>query len=194
VQRVDKRSSTEPGRSPFGWNVVVEQRSSCDGLAEQDHDSSTRFPEGRPMTETHEIGMVYLAASDLELAHAADDVRGLPVVTQFGHRLGEVDDLIIDPVERRARLLLVVSGGILGLGVTERLVPVEAITRVDDRVHVDRGQPTGDGEGRHRGHPQGLAEGYEPELVDQPFTDVYERFGVVPFWNAGYVPPYFLRR
>ncbi|MBF4764403.1 PRC-barrel domain-containing protein [Nocardioides islandensis] len=148
------------------------------------------------MTQTHEIGLVYLAASDLELAHAADDVRGLPVVTHVGHRLGEVEDLVIDPVERRARLLSVVSGGILGLGVTERLVPVEAITRVDDRVHVDRGHPAGDGEGRHRADPPGLAEeGYRPELVDPPpFAEVYERYGVMPFWTAGYVAPYFLRR
>jgi sporulation protein YlmC with PRC-barrel domain len=148
------------------------------------------------MTETHEIGMVYLAASDLELADAADDVRGLPVVSLLGHRLGAVEDLIIDPVERRGRLLSVVSGGFLGLGVTERLVPVEAITRVDDRVHVDRPEPAGDGDGRHRGDPADLAEeGYQPELVDRPpFAEVYERYGVMPFWTAGYVVPYFLRR
>ena len=148
------------------------------------------------MTETHEIGMVYLSASDLELAHSADDVRGLPVLTQVGQRLGEVGDLIIDPLERRARLLSVVSGGILGLGVTERLVPVEAITRIDDRVHVDRGQSIDDGEGRHRGDDPALdQDGYQPELVDQPpFAEVYERYGVMPFWTAGYVAPYFFRR
>lgn len=148
------------------------------------------------MTETHEIGLVYLAASDLELAHGADDVRGLPVVTHFGHRLGEVEDLIIDPVERRARLLSVVSGGILGLGVTERLVPVEAVVRVDDRVHVDGGQPATDEDGRHKDDPPGPAEErYQPELVDSPpFAEIYERYGVMPFWTAGYVAPYFLRR
>ena len=54
-----------------------------------------------------------------------------------GHRLGDVEDLVVDDQHRRARLLVVISGGILGLGATQRLVPVEAVTKVDDRVHVE---------------------------------------------------------
>ena len=63
---------------------------------------------------------------------------GLPAIDPEGRRLGEVDDLIIDETHRRARLLVVGSGGLLGLGRFERMIPIEMVTRVDDRVHVDR--------------------------------------------------------
>jgi sporulation protein YlmC with PRC-barrel domain len=66
----------------------------------------------------------------------ADDVRGMVVVDANRHRLGEVEDLVVDD-EGRVRLLSVVSGGVLGLDTRTRAIPIEAVTRVDDRVHVD---------------------------------------------------------
>ena len=83
-------------------------------------------------------GLVYLSGSGLDLAVAADDVRGMVVVDPEGHRLGEVGDLVIDVRDRRARILSVVSGGILGLAAFERLIPVETIAKVDERIRVDR--------------------------------------------------------
>jgi sporulation protein YlmC with PRC-barrel domain len=136
------------------------------------------------MTQTQDAGLLYLSDSGLELAHAADDVRGLAVLTPYGHRLGEVEDLVVDAQERRVRLLSVLSGGILGLGATERLVPVEAIIRVDDRVHLDHPHVGAADRGRDRVDP----------AAGPAFADVYERYGVVPFWTVGYVAPYFLRR
>jgi sporulation protein YlmC with PRC-barrel domain len=155
-----------------------------------------QFMTGTEQIATEQIGMEYLAATHLELADPADDVRGFALVTPYGHRLGAVEDLVIDPHEQRARLLSVVSGGILGLGASERLIPVEAVTKVDDRVHVDRAQIDEDDDARHRGEPGPEAKGsYQPALTEStPFGDVYQRYGVMPFWSFGYVAPYFHRR
>ena len=89
------------------------------------------------MAMTTQVGLVSLDDSGLVLAHPADDLRGLRVLDPCHHRVGEVDGLIIDEEERRARLLVVASGGILGLGRTERLVPVDAVTRIDADVHLE---------------------------------------------------------
>lgn len=77
-----------------------------------------------------------LAEGEVSLADDSDDVRGLVVLDANGHRVGEVDDLMVDHAERRARLLVVVSGGVLGLGAQRHLVPVEAVARVSDHVRL----------------------------------------------------------
>jgi sporulation protein YlmC with PRC-barrel domain len=136
------------------------------------------------MPVTNQVGLVSIDTSELKLAHPADDLRGLAVVDLYGRRVGEVDGLILDEVDRRARFLVVASGGILGLRRTRRLVPVDAVTMVDDDVHIEA-----DHEVVHRS-----AE-YDPELVpEQAYDAVYEHYGYPPFWGPGYVDPYLLRR
>lgn len=61
------------------------------------------------------------------------------VLDANGHRVGEVHDILLDEEQRRARLLVVASGGVLGLGVHHHLVPVEAVARVSDE-HVRHGR------------------------------------------------------
>jgi hypothetical protein len=64
-----------------------------------------------------------------------DDPRGVVVVDPDGLRLGEVEAVVTG---RHAAHLTVVSGGIFGLARSTVLIPVEAVTKVDDRLHVDR--------------------------------------------------------
>ena len=129
------------------------------------------------MTETR-VEMVYLGRSGLSLARAADDVRGRGVVDPTGLRLGEVEDVVIDAVHRRARLLSVVSGGVLGLAPHEALLPVETIVKVDDRVHVDLTR----------------AEVHAGASAPTSFWHVYDGYGVPRFWGDGGVDGYFHRR
>jgi sporulation protein YlmC with PRC-barrel domain len=140
------------------------------------------------MSATDQVGMVALSDSSLVLANPEDDVRGMVVVDPSGHRLGQVEDLVIDEHHRRVRLLVVASGGILGLGRTERLVPVEAVTRVGEKIHVapGHGLPTA---------AESLASAdlaYDPEVTDPPpYTAVYGLYGYPPFWAPGHVTAYF---
>lgn len=129
--------------------------------------------------------LVRLEDTDLTLADLADDVRGQPVIDSNGDEVGEVEGLVIDQDERRVRLLQVASGGFLGMGKQKVLVPVDAVTAVDDAVHVDA-----DRERVARGPA------YDPELVlDQTTTTgFYDYYGFAPYWNAGYINPRFLSR
>ena len=135
------------------------------------------------MTQTNQIVLVSLEDSDLTLAQPADDVRDLTVVDPHGHRVGKVDDLIIDETERRARLLVVTSGGLLGLGITERLIPVDAVTRVDDQVHI---------EALHTHvHSAESDAAHDPTPA---YRELCAQYGYGPFWGPGYVHPYLLGR
>ena len=73
---------------------------------------------------------------DMTFTDAPDDLRDLVVVDPDAHRVGEVDGVVVDPTDRRMRMLVVGSGGILGLGRVRRLVPVEAIVEVSDHVRI----------------------------------------------------------
>jgi sporulation protein YlmC with PRC-barrel domain len=134
------------------------------------------------MTTTHEL--VPLGTGGLTLAEDQDDVRGMPVMDVRDHRVGEVEEILVDPEQRRARLLVVASGGVLGLAQHHRLVPVDAVSRVHGAVRLERSDL----------HVESGFD-YDPEPpgpVD--YRPVYSYFGYTPFWEDGYPDPYFLDR
>ena len=73
---------------------------------------------------------------ELEFAEAPEDLRDLVVVDPDSHRVGEVDGVVVDTMDHRTRMLVVGSGGILGLGRVRRLVPVESVVDVSDHVRI----------------------------------------------------------
>lgn len=126
--------------------------------------------------------LIKLSDSGHTVAAPDEDVRGRDVKDKNGEDVGKVDDLLIDEAERKVRFLLVSHGGFLGLGETKSFIPVDAITRIDDDVHIDRS-----GE-QVAGGPR-----YDPEVAVEPeyYDDLYGYYGVTPYWGAGYVyPPY----
>lgn len=126
------------------------------------------------------VALVRLADTALTLADLGDDVRGRTVVDRDGEEIGEVDDLIIDEGERRVRLLQVGSGGFLGIGKQKVLLPVDAVTAIDEVVHVDT----------DREH---VAKGpvYDPDLVlrEDTVAGLYDHYGMLPYWDTGYRTP-----
>jgi len=138
---------------------------------------------------------VPLTQSDLALADPQDDVRGLTVLDPDGHRVGEVHDLVVDEGHRRARFLVVTSGGVLGLGRARRFVPVDLVTRVDqEHVYVARDHRDVHDDPTSGGGADDAAE-YDPQLIAaELYADVYAYYGFTPFWGMDYVTPYFHRR
>lgn len=125
--------------------------------------------------------LVRLGDTDLTLAIDADDARGRTVLDRNGEEVGEVEGLIIDRDERRVRFLQVAAGGFLGMGKQKLLVPVDAVTGVDDKyVHVDK----------DREHVAG-GPVYDPDLTfERTYVgDLYGYYGYTPFWGAGYMNP-----
>ena len=78
-----------------------------------------------------------ISKTDLGLADPNEDIRGRKVFDRDGTQFGKVDEVFLDTGERRARVISVRSGDILGIGGKRYLIPVEAITVNGDRVTVD---------------------------------------------------------
>lgn len=79
------------------------------------------------------------------------------------------------------RFLELQSGGFLGLGGETRLVPVDAVTDIDDE-HVYVG---GSRERIHGSRP------YEPSLAEERsyWEEAYGYYGAAPYWGLGYAYP-----
>ena len=66
----------------------------------------------------------------------AGSLQGRVVVDPDGHRVGEVDGAVVSVEAPVALLLVVGSGGLLGLERVRRFVPVDEIVSIGDRVRV----------------------------------------------------------
>ena len=102
------------------------------------------------------------------------------VIDRDGHRVGEVDGLVVGANSQgqpRAFLLVIGSGGILGLGRVLRFVPVESILDVGDRVRIQPSHQT-----VHRS-PHQDAQGQPPR-----FDMVFEHYGQPSPLGAGALP------
>lgn len=132
-------------------------------------------------TQTANITLEPLSQSDLELRDAAEDIRERTVFDRNGDEAGTVKDLIIDRDESRVRFMRLGAGGLLGIGEDTFLIPIDAITGIDERgVHIDQ----------TREHVAG-GPAYQPELTRNPehYGDVYSHYGYTPYWGAAYAYP-----
>jgi len=129
------------------------------------------------MDSNSALPLVKLSRSDFELQYADEDVRGLQVVTVSGDPIGRVDDLLVDKEEQVVRFLEVGAGGFLGLGERTCLIPIEAVSDVDElHVYVDLS----------REH-LAAAPLHNPHVVQTGsyLNDVYEHYGYPPPWTPG---------
>jgi sporulation protein YlmC with PRC-barrel domain len=129
------------------------------------------------MGEHTASGLVKLSRSNLMIDDPGDDVRGRHVVTVDGERIGEVDDLLIDATRGSVRFLVVGTGGFLGFGGHTSLIPIDAVSRVDERhVYIDH---------THE-HVTG-APAYDPhvEQADRYLNDIYGYYGYSPPFVPG---------
>jgi sporulation protein YlmC with PRC-barrel domain len=139
-------------------------------------------PQKEGMMAMHEAKaiLVRLSDTDLTVADRAEDIRGRNVLDMAGEELGEVDDLLVDDREHKVRFLEVSSGGFLGLGAKNFLIPVDAIMRItEDAVYINQSRE------RVASAPR-----YDPTLVDERYLrEVYGYYGYPPYWGADYRYP-----
>jgi len=129
------------------------------------------------MDEQAQSRLVKLSRSDFMIDDPRDDVRGRRVVTNDGAKLGDVDDLLVDEVEKKIRFLEVESGGFLGIGEHKSLIPVDAVTSIDEEhVYIDRSRDQ-----------VAAAPAYHPHVVvtDPYLNDMYEHYGYAAPWTPG---------
>ncbi len=125
-----------------------------------------------------------LSDSKLTIKDPDEDVRGRKVMDKAGAEIGVVNDLLIDDHELKVRFLRVGSGGVFGLGATQALIPVEAITAVTTAaVHIDH----------TREHVVG-GPGYDAALTTTRnyWGELYGYYGYAPHGHPNYQHPDFL--
>jgi sporulation protein YlmC with PRC-barrel domain len=126
-----------------------------------------------------------LSHTDLRLADPIEDVRGRKVRDRDNREVGKVDDVYIDPSQRRARFLSVKSGDVFGIGGQRHLIPVDAVTIESDDVVVNATTDQ-----IHQG-PRVDQDRSDPTESASPIVlEVYEFYAVRdPFWSPTYEPP-----
>jgi sporulation protein YlmC with PRC-barrel domain len=114
------------------------------------------------------------------LKDSHDDIRGRKVLDENGEEIGKVEELLVDEQEHKVRFLQVGEGGFLGIGETLVMIPVEAITSVDEHaVHIN-----------HTRDHVSKAPRYNPEIEeDKYWEDVCCYYGYTPFWMGTYIQP-----
>lgn len=92
------------------------------------------------MTDTQYKAVIYsLRDSGMKFKDPSRDVRGRDVIGNDGEKLGMIDDLMMDDKHARIRFIQVAHGGIFGFGQDHFILPVNTITKIEDRkVHVAR--------------------------------------------------------
>jgi sporulation protein YlmC with PRC-barrel domain len=130
-----------------------------------------------------------LSQTRLELFDPKEDVRGRKVFDREGEEIGKVDDVFIDPTERRARFFSVKSGDVLGLGGKKLLIPIDVIASVDkDKVVINhRRDRLVAGPQVDRQFEKGIDQAADTDAV---VIACYEFYGVQqPYWNPTYQRP-----
>jgi sporulation protein YlmC with PRC-barrel domain len=130
-----------------------------------------------------------LSQTRLELFDPMEDVRGRKVFDREGEEIGKVDDVFIDPTERRARFFSVKSGDVLGLGGKKLLIPIDAVSLVaQDKVVINhRRDRIVAGPQVDREFEKGAAQAADTEAV---VLACYEFYGIAqPYWNPTYQRP-----
>jgi hypothetical protein len=154
---------------------MADQADTTTLLSKNPSTAKTESPNPRVVLTT-------LKDTDKVLADSGQDIRGHDVIAQDGDKIGKVDALLVDAQESKVRFIQVEAGGFLGIGEKKWLIPVDAITRVDnDHVYVNQTR-----------EKITNAPAYDPDLAEQDedfYPGLYSHYGSGPFWRAGYVYP-----
>jgi sporulation protein YlmC with PRC-barrel domain len=127
-----------------------------------------------PARELDRLSRSGLSAADLE--NLDDDLAGRTVYDQTGQEIGNVEDELVEPRRLKVPFLIVQWGGVLGIGKQQRLIPMEAVNRVEaDGVHIDREKDLIGSAPAYQDH-------MEVEDAELHYSAVYDLYGVTPYW------------
>jgi sporulation protein YlmC with PRC-barrel domain len=143
----------------------------------------------RPTMTTTTTALEPLSQARLSLVDPQEDVRGWKVFDRQGEEIGKVDDVFMDPTERRVRFLSVKSGDVLGLGGKKLLIPIDAIAPVaQDKVVINHQRDRiVAGPQVDREFEKGSDQAADPDAV---VLACYQFYGIAqPYWDPTYQRP-----
>lgn len=111
----------------------------------------------------------------------AEELRGAEVVGSGGEEVGEIDDIVIDPRHGHVAYVVIAEGGFLGFGRSWYPVPVQTLA-----PGPEEGTLQLTAEQRTLKEFERLDASETPMQVERAnLAQLYERFGVTPYWAAG---------
>ena len=133
------------------------------------------------MASTFTRDLEPLTSSGLELDDPSRDIRGRDISDRDDNMVGTVSELLIDPTQRIPRMLVLETGGLLGMGKKQYLVPLEAVQDDGGQLHMQWHKDEITNEPEYR-----PADGEEEELQ---YVQVYAAYDIRPYWEvAGGAP------
>jgi hypothetical protein len=127
------------------------------------------------MTADRAGRLLTLGDTDRPMHDPPGDIRGRWVIDPNGDEIGHIDALLVDDQAREVRFLRIASSGSPTGGLRKILLPVEAVTDVDDeQVQIDQ---TGElVAGSPHYDPQGS---YDHDY----YQALYRYYGFTPYWQ-----------
>ena len=127
-----------------------------------------------PARELDRLSRSGLSAADLE--NLDDDLAGRTVFDRAGEQIGTVEDELVEPRQLRVPFLIVHWGGVLGIGKQQRLIPMEAVNRVEaDGVYIEQ-----DKELIVSAPP--YQDNMDVEDAELHYSAIYDLYGITPYW------------
>lgn len=132
---VQHRDSTNRPMSDHQSNVIEEEEEEEVSRSMTDRDNTDR---NQQMDETPygATGAGTPAQQGGLFSMSADDLTGMDVVTSDGEDVGSVKNIVISPDNQNIHAVVNV-GGLLGIGASTILIPLEDFTHKDDELHVN---------------------------------------------------------
>jgi sporulation protein YlmC with PRC-barrel domain len=112
---------------------------------------------------------------------AAATLEGDKVLSDDGHDIGKVKDIMLDVRAGRVAYVVMSTGGFLGIGDRLLAIPWDALTLDLDRrcLHLDMSA-------ERVKHAPGFDKGHWPSMADQTWrSSVHQYFGREPHWYPG---------
>jgi sporulation protein YlmC with PRC-barrel domain len=129
-----------------------------------------------PARELDRLSKSGLSPADLE--NLDDDLAGRTVYDRMGEEIGTVEDALVEPRRLRVPFLLVGWGGVLGIGRQQRLIPMEAVERIEaDGVYLSRDKDL-------VVSALGYQDNMSVEDAEVHYAAVYDLYGITPYWMS----------
>lgn len=120
------------------------------------------------------------SGSVMEKSLAVHSLVGKFISNMGGANLGKVSDVVVDNLTNEVAYLVVTSGGFLGLGGREHVIPFHAVN-IDDTGGLKVSMDIATFE---------RAPARVPDMADRQWgRKVHEFYGVAPYWEEEWMPP-----
>lgn len=141
-------------------------------------------PNAKPVQETAAQNLQKLDTTTSGPGIRASKLMGMNIQNSKKERVGQINDIVVDPMTTRIQYVAVTYGGFLGLGNKMFAVPMEAIKVQQDPDNRDRVVLVLDVTKEQMDGAQGFDESNWPNFSDEKFSgELYRRYRVEDRWN-----------